>query len=156
MLVAVVLGLCVLPLMPQRFREHVTDCGFDAQGAFAKVRVYNLLGDADTNVQVAFHIGADVAHYKPGEDAEYDIESATAHVQALSAGTVVVHGHFPPHGSWSNPTGMDLHVHGRTVYRFFNRLVTKQFALKHQRKTVMETAPDDRTSLNCSIWSEED
>lgn len=157
-----VLVLGIWGFMTRAVGVHVTDCGFDPHGAYAEVRVDNWLGGAhEQNVQVAFHVNGDVAHYPEGEDSYYDVGVATAEVPAHGQGMAVVHGGFPPHGEFRDPTAADLHVEGGTVYHWYgplggDRLVSRTFALEHWRRTVKETVPDDRNAVDCSIVDEDD
>jgi hypothetical protein len=150
---------------------HITDCGFDATGAYAKVRVNNLLGSSahKQRVYVDFYLKG-----SPVQEGPYSASFTFVSVPAHGRGTSVAHGRFPLHGSFGNPTADDLHVKGRTVYvagRHFGshgrpsfgptffvdnetadpHLVSKKYAVKHKGGVSIETVPDDPNSLRCEI-----
>lgn len=156
-----VLGLGIWGFRTQAVGEHVTDCGFDADGAYAKVRVNNLFGAAhEQHVHVTFHVNGDVMQL------DYDDGLRSAKVPAHGAVTTVVHGSFPPLRMFSGVTAVDSDVRGRTVYRWEGRhvsfdpphdwrFVSKAFAAQHPGRTNAEAVPDDPSMLRCST-SEED
>jgi hypothetical protein len=135
--------------------SHVTDCGFDAQGVYAKVRVNNVLGgEHDQSVWVKFYLRDDVNEYEAGV--------VTARVPAHGYGTAVVHERFPPNGRFGDPTAEDANVEGLTVYRSMGphlnfdppqdwRFVTTTFAEKHPARISIETVPFDPWILHCSV-----
>jgi hypothetical protein len=121
------------------YGARVTACHLDAQGAYAKVRVNNLLKFS--------------AHTK---DVEVEFGSASDSLFG-TAGTVSVR--VPAHG---HRTGVvraeipgflvDPNFKGSTVYvEGAGKLVTKQFAREHPRRVRIETVPDDDNWLRCSI-----
>jgi hypothetical protein len=75
---------------------QVTECGVDAHGVYAKVRVNNLLGfyAHQERVDVAFSVKATYTH--PGD--EYEDHLVDVWVPAHGRGTAVVHGRFPAQG----------------------------------------------------------
>lgn len=133
-----VLGVGVWGFQTQAVGQHITECHFDARGAYAKVRVNNLLGGADTQqVWVNFSL--------PGESEPFESGFTSVTVPAHGRVTAVVHSQFP---------SRDLNVKGRTVYMTVKhyevpQFVTKKFALEHPGPTDAETVPDDN-SLHCS------
>lgn len=136
-----VLGVGVWGFQTQVVGAHVTACHFDARGAYAEVRVNNLLGGADTqHVYVEFYVG--------GSEQPYEGGLAILTVPAHGRGTAVVRERFPPR---------DSKVQGRTVYVTGRRtgdvndakFRTEKFASNHPRTSV-ETMPDDPNSLRCS------
>jgi len=151
-----VLGLGSWGFVTHAVGEHVTDCGFDADGAYAKVRVNNLFGgEHEQDVHVTFHVDGDVMQL------DYDGGRRSAHVPAHGAVTTVVHGRFPPLRMFSGETAVDSDVRGRTIYRwegrnvsfdppFDWRFVSRTFAEQHPGSTNAETVPDDPSMLNCS------
>jgi hypothetical protein len=147
---AVALGLGIWGFMTQAVGTHITDCGFDANGAYAKVRVNNLLGGAhEQRVYVDFYV-------QGSPEAPYEATSAGVMVPAHGRGTSVMHERFPPHGSFKNPTAPDPKIEGRTVYVLGRghdnpRFVTKKVALKNRGWVSIETVPDDKNSLSCAI-----
>jgi hypothetical protein len=135
---------------------HVTECGFDSKGAFAKFRINNLLGGADARQQVFIDFSVDGSHpekgshFQPGVDpypyaAGFTIVAVPAHGRV----TGVVHAEFPARG---------LQVEGRTVYVLGRRsgdvadvkFVTEKVAQEHPHGVRVETVPDDPGSLHCS------
>ena len=134
-LAVVVLGAAValgLGIREWRMGTHITDCGFDANGAYAEVRVGNLLGEPE--VWVDFYL--DGRQYTYAGD--YDVN-----------GTTVLRAPFPP------PRQDGHHVSGRTVYVIrrvghpFGTFVTRKFAEAHPALTRTEVVPDARHTLSC-------
>lgn len=129
--------------------EHIIDCGFDANGAYAKVRVNNLFGGADDeHVYVDFSLKGEPAYEF------YESGLAMVHKPAHGSVTAVIHERFPPPRV---PTGEgpDFIVQGRTVYVLGRRheqprFVTKKFALQH-RGVSIEKVPDDQSVLRCTL-----
>lgn len=126
---AVALGLGIREWRMQ-VSSHITDCGFDANGAYAEVRVNNLLGVQE--VWVDFYL--DGRQYTYAGD--YNVR-----------GTTVLRAPFP---------GEDDHVSGRTVYvirrvghPFTVKFVTRKFAEAHPALTRTEVVPDARHTLSC-------
>jgi hypothetical protein len=156
-----VVGLGIWGFMTRAVGEHVTDCGFDSDGAYAKVRVNNLFGGAhEQDVHVTFHLNGDVMQV------DYDDGLRSAHLPAHGAVTTVVHGRFPPLRMFLGATAVDSDVRGRTIYRWEGRnvsldpphdwmFVSKTFAAQHPGRTSAEAVPDDPSMLHCST-SEED
>jgi hypothetical protein len=123
----------------QAVGQHITECHFDARGAYAKVRVNNLLGDGANTQQVW------VNFYLPGEAEPYDGGVTSVTVPAHGRVTADVHAFFP----WRA-----LNVKGRTVYMYVKTLglpwfVTKAYHLQHPGPTAVLTVPDD-PALRCS------
>jgi hypothetical protein len=111
---------------------HITDCGFDANGAYAEVRAN--LGTQE--VWVDFYLDGTQYAYAGA----YDIR-----------GTTVLRADFPR---------ADGHVTGRTVYVDAThhkhnpdkvRFVTKEFAEANPRTTVTEVVPDASHTLTCGF-----
>lgn len=126
---AVALGLGIREWRMQ-VSSHITDCGFDGNGAYAEVRVNNLLGVQE--VWVDFYL--DGRQYTYAGD--YNVR-----------GTTVLRAPFP---------GEDDHVSGRTVYvirrvghPFTVKFVTRKFAEAHPALTRTEVVPDARHTLSC-------
>ena len=108
---------------------HITDCGFDANGAYAKVRV-NPLGAQE--VWVDFYLDGRAYTYQGA----YNVR-----------GTTVLQASFPP---------QDHHVSGRTVYVVRNAahpftvtFVTRKFAEAHHGGIRTEVVPDASHTLSC-------
>jgi hypothetical protein len=106
---------------------HITDCGFDANGAYAKVHVFNLV--AASEVWVDFYLDGRLYTYTGA----YNVR-----------GTQVLRAPFPREG----------HVSGRTVYvdDFSGgqvKLVTRKFAEAHPGQTHTEVVPDASHTLSC-------
>jgi len=81
---------------------HVTTCGFDAKGAYAKVRVNNWLAGAHEQwVAVAFYV--DGPYPQRGAQGPYDEVAKQVMVPARGRGTAIVHASFPPRReSWTH------------------------------------------------------
>jgi hypothetical protein len=133
------LGGCFL-FVTQSRGTHITRCGFDADGAYAKVRVNHVLNWPDTQeVWVDFYLDGKEFTYA----GRYDFP-----VPALGDGTGVVRGGFPR---------ADDHVSGRTVYvdathhGQFPRFVTRRFAEANPHTTSKEVVPDASHTLSCSM-----
>lgn len=165
---AVVLGLGIVALRPLMGpgRVHVTECGFDAYGPYAKVRVASLWGGLGTtdHAQVSVAFTYDGAWY--GDDGAY----IRVKLPVLGTSTGVVHGTYPPRvipPRWSGRNGKII-VEGRTVYRVADgfgdreenwpgRLVTKEFVARqlqlHPHRFVAdeEIVPDDLHRISCSV-----
>jgi hypothetical protein len=145
---AVVCGLGFLALLRWGVGQHLTACGFDSNGVYAKVRVNNLLWGPDgEHVFVDFSIAGAPDRYQEG----------TVHVQKPAHGsiTAVVHERFPP-PRIPTENGPDLVVAGRTVYAFrpshhVGRFVSQRFAEAHPRRTEAEVIPDDPSTLRCTL-----
>ena len=128
------------------FGAQITECGFDAHGAYAKFRANNLTGffAHEQPMIVHFYVKGDHS----AETRGYDLEFVDVMVPALGRGTAVAHGRFPP---------LRSKVEGRTVYRvpWFNgkeRVGTKRSAMKHTvGRTSIETVPDDPNVLRCTV-----
>jgi hypothetical protein len=147
-----VLGVGVWVFNTQVVGVHVTECGFDAKGAYAKFRINNLLGGADARQQVWVHFSVDGSHPEKGSPGNYPYAGGVTIVAVPAHGRVtgVVHAEFPARG---------LHVEGRTVYVLGRktgdvndvRFVTEKVAQEYSRgKVSVETVPDDPGSLHCS------
>ncbi len=116
---------------------HITDCGFDANGAYAEVRINNLLGGAhQQEVWVDF--------YLDGRGFAYG--GAYPRVPAHDRGRAVVRAPFPPG---------DDHVSGRTVYVDIydghDTFVTRKFAEAHPHRISTEVVPDASHTLSCGF-----
>jgi hypothetical protein len=140
--VFVALAVGVLASTTQVVGWRVTACGFDSQGAYAKVLVNNLLG-GDNYRKV------DVYSYLAGQPDAYQATTLRVHEPAHGHGTGVAHERFPPYGT----------VEGRTVYVLGRqhdqaRFVTKKVALKH-RGVSIEEVPDDPSLLRCTVTTED-
>jgi hypothetical protein len=107
---------------------HITDCGFDANGAYAKVHI-NPLGQQ--RLRVNFFVDGRYYMYRGANDAH---------------GTTVVWAPFP--------LARD-HISGRTVYTDASHgngplhFVTKEYAEAHPGKTRTETMPDKSHTISC-------
>jgi hypothetical protein len=152
------LGVGVWVFNTQAVGIHITECGFDSKGAYAKFRINNLLGGADARQQVWIEFAVDGSHpekgshfFLPGDD-PYPYAAGFTIVALPARGRVtgVVHAEFPARG---------LHVEGRTVYVLGRRsgdvndvkFVTEKVAQEHRPGHVsVETVPDDHGSLHCS------
>lgn len=111
---------------------RITDCGFDANGAYAKVHVNSLLGDPE--VWVDFYLDGREYTYA----GRYDVR-----------GTKVLRAPFPP---------KDHYVSGRTVYAVRNpahpftvKFVTRKFAEAHRDLARPEVVPDAGHTLSCGF-----
>ena len=131
----VVLGAAValgLGIREWRMGTHITDCGFDANGAYAEVRVGNLLGEPE--VWVDFYL--DGRQYTYAGD--YNVNRTT-----------VIRAPFPL------PRQDGYHVSGRTVYVIrrvghpFGKFVTRKFAEAHPALTRTEVVPAAGHTLSC-------
>ena len=108
---------------------HITDCGFDANGAYAEVRVNNLLGVQE--VWVDFYLDGRQYTYAGA----YNVR-----------GTTVLRAPFPREDGY--------HVSGRTVYVDGThhgqvKFVTRKFAEAHPGRTLTEVVPDAWHTLSC-------
>jgi hypothetical protein len=139
-----VLGVSLWGFQTQAVGAHVTECGFDSRGAYAKFRLNNLLGGADARRQVFVEFSL------PGRSVPYAAGFTIVAVPAHGRVTGVVHAEFPARG---------LHVEGRTVYVLGResgdvddvKFVTEKVAQEHRPgKVSVETVPDDPNSLRCS------
>jgi hypothetical protein len=103
---------------------HITDCGFDAKGAYAEVRARGA-----SEVWVDFDLDGTQYTYAGA----YNVR-----------GTTVLRAHFPP---------MDHHhISGRTVYvvpKQHDKFVTRKFAEAHPGRTLTEVVPDASHTLSC-------
>lgn len=113
----------------QAVGTHITDCGFDANGAYAEVRANNLLGAQE--VWVDFYLDGTQYTYAGA----YDVR-----------GTTVLRAPFPREDGY--------HVSGRTVYvdgthRGQVTFVTRKFAEAHPGRTLTEVVPDAGHTLSC-------
>ena len=142
---------------------EVTDCGFDAKGAYANVRVDNLLGFSARDQRVGVTFSMKNGRWRGNDTFPGGI--ARVNVPAHSRGTALVQAHFPPHGSFLGGTHEDLHVPGRTVYRFGDglsgRYVSRRFVMTHrdpvyQNHIYIETVPDDTSALRCRAFAVSD
>jgi hypothetical protein len=123
--VAVVLGLCISGWAA--WHTHITDCGFDANGAYAEVRA-NPLGVQE--VWVDFYLDGTQYTYAGA----YNVR-----------GTKVLRAPFPDE---------DNHVSGRTVYVDTHHhgpvtFVTREFAEAHPGRTRTEVVPAAGHTLSC-------
>jgi hypothetical protein len=118
---------------------QVTDCGFDAHGAYAKVRVNHLLGwRHDQEVWIDFYLDGKQFAYA----GRYDLV-----VPVFGDGSAVVQAGFP---------SPNHHVTGRRVYvdlthRKQVTFVTKEFADAHPHNTDTEVVPDASHTLSCGM-----
>jgi hypothetical protein len=119
---ALVLGIALFVTRP--FGSQITACGFDAQGAYAKVRINNLLGGThEQELEVIFYVkGSDLRY-----GGMFGANSSDVVVPAHGRLTKVVYGGFPPR----NTT-----VEGRTIYSSW-----------HGKGTM----PDDPNILRCDV-----
>jgi hypothetical protein len=147
------LGAGIWGFSTQVVGMHVTECGFDSKGAYAKVRVNNLLGGADDeHVYVDFSLKGEPAFES------YEVGLAVVHKPAHGSVTAVIRERYPPPRI---PTGEgpDFIVQGRTVYVLGRgheqpRFVTKKVALEH-RGVSIEKVPDDPSVLRCTVTTED-
>lgn len=165
----VVLGLGVFALLRSFMGPgsvHVTECGFDEYGPYAKVRVTSRFGGlgstAHAQVNVAFTY--DGAWY--GDDGSY----TRVKLPVLGSATAVVHGKYPPPVIPTHWSGLkhEITVEGRTVYRIPNsfgdrdehwpgRLVSKDVVERRSRLhphtfvAYKEIVPDDLSRIRCSV-----
>jgi hypothetical protein len=107
---------------------HITDCGFDANGAYAKVHV-SLLGAQEVWV-----------------DFLLDGRQYTYAGRYNARGTTVLRAPFPRQDGY--------HISGRTVYVDGTHLrqvkfVTRKFAEAHPGITLTEVVPDAGHTLSC-------
>jgi hypothetical protein len=105
---------------------RITDCGFDANGAYAKVRVNSLVGESE--VWVDFLLDGRMYTYAGA----YNVR-----------GTTVLRASFP---------SKDLHVSGRTVYvdpHQHDKFVTRKFAEASRSRIWTEVVPDASHTLSC-------
>jgi|SRR3954468_20182966 hypothetical protein len=119
---------------------HITDCDFDANGAYAEVRVNNLLGWVPHRQEVW------VDFYLDGR--EFAEQDAYPRVPAFGRGRTVVRAADFPRA--------DDHASGRTVYvdathHHHVRFVTKKFAEANPRTTLTEVVPDASHALSCGL-----
>jgi hypothetical protein len=137
---------------------QITACGFDAKGAYANVRVNNLLGFSAHRQRVLVGFSVKGSSWRGTGTFQQGRTQVT--VPAHGRGTAFVQGHFPGHGSFLGGTHADFQVKGRTVYRWGDglsgRYVSKKFVLTHpkplyQNHIYIETVPDDLTSLRCEV-----
>jgi hypothetical protein len=142
---AAVGGLVIWGVMTQAVGADVTECGFDAHGTYARVRVNNVLGGAQEQpVTVDFRLDGAAEPYATSTD----WPQAPAHSRL----TTVLHAYFPP-SVVRLEDGTTTIVEGRTVYRETHRtgkFVTREFAEEHPHRTQRETVPEDWT-LDCSV-----
>jgi hypothetical protein len=130
------LGFGIWQFFTQAVGTHITDCGFDANGAYAEVRINNLLGGAHQDeVWVDFYL----------DGRQYTYAGTYPRVPAHGRGRTVVRAGLPRE---------DDHVSGRTVYvdatdRRHVTFVTKRFAEANPRTTVTEVVPDASHTLSC-------
>jgi hypothetical protein len=109
---------------------HITGCGFDAHGAYAKVHASPL---GESEVWVDFYVDGMYYNYRGA----YDVH-----------GTTVVRAPFPL---------ARAHISGRTVYTDISHghgplhFVTKQYADTYPGKTWTETVPDNWHTLSCRL-----
>jgi hypothetical protein len=106
---------------------HITDCGFDANGAYAKVHVA-LMGEPEVWV-----------------DFLLDGRQYTYTGRYNARGTTVLRAPFPKDHH---------HISGRTVYVDGThhgqvKFVTRKFAEAHPGKTLTEVVPDASHTLSC-------
>jgi hypothetical protein len=124
---------------------RVTDCHFDAQGAYAKVRVNNLLKSSAHTKRVEVDFYSKSSHGPSGTEGTVSVT-----VPAHGHGTGVVRAELPLQSILVDPK-----FKGRTIYvagsSTGGKLVTKQLAMKHPRKVRIETVPEDPNWLSCSI-----
>lgn len=158
--VVAVVATSVLGVASYKMRRddvHLTACGFDSQGAYAKVRVDNWLGLSARQrlVDVSFSFRGG----QPVDENGYGGAGRSLAVPALGHVTAVLHGPFPPQASPGHPVSQDDTVQGRTVYRYsahgHQRLVTKRFAVRHPGATQVETVPTDPRALQCDVSAQE-
>jgi hypothetical protein len=124
-LVAVALGVIIWRVNAW-VGTHITDCGFDANGAYAEVRA-DLLGGQE--VWVDFYLDGRPFTYAGSTDVHW---------------STVLRAPFPRE---------DFHVSGRTVYvdthHRYGKFVTRKFAQAHPGRTLTEVAPDAWHTLSC-------
>jgi len=145
--------------------ENITECGVDAQGPYANVRINSLWGGLGNVSHHQVHVNFTY------DGAWYDAEISTIEMPVLDSTTTVVHGKYPPRSinlRWDGgPKGEGrIHVEGQTVYRtgepigdrdenWPGRLVTKAFAAEHLNRGIdEEIVPDDLQRIGCSIYSD--
>lgn len=121
----------------QAVGAHITGCGFDATGAYANVRVDNVLGVFPHKQEVWVDFSVD--------GRQYTYRGGDVPVPALGHGKIALHAPFPNAGH---------HVSGRTVYTTVSfhgptQFVTKRYAEAHQGKTWKEVVPDASHTLSC-------
>ena len=104
---------------------HITACGFDANGAYAKVRAN--LGAQE--VWVDFYLDGTQYTYTGA----YNVR-----------GTTVLRASFPPKDH--------RHISGRTVYvdpKQHDKFVTRKFAQASRSRILTEVVPDASHTLSC-------
>jgi hypothetical protein len=119
-------GFGIWAFFTQVVGTRITECGFDANGAYAEVRA-GLLGDSE--VWVDFYLDGREYTYA----GRYDVGFRT-----------VIRAPFPRKG----------HVSGRTVYVDAThhgqvKFVTRKFAEAHPGRTLTEVVPDAGHTLSC-------
>jgi hypothetical protein len=108
------------------FGTHITDCGFDANGAYAEVRAMGA-----SEVWVDFYLDGTQYTYAGA----YNVR-----------GTTVLRAPFPREDHH--------HISGRTVYVDGThhgqvKFVTRKFAEAHPGRTLTEVVPDASHTLSC-------
>lgn len=107
---------------------HITECGFDKNGPYAKVRVSSLGGGLGAEDHERFGV------YFAYDGERYAINVARVKVPVLGSTTVVLPGVYPPHVINSDGSG-SITVEGRTVYRDVdvrvNRHIPDKWAAHH-------------------------
>jgi hypothetical protein len=128
-------GLSGCFLLFTQVGTHITDCGFDADGSYAKVRANRLLGVQE--VWVDFSLDGKQYAYAGA----YNVR-----------GTTVLRVPFP------REEEDGFHVSGRTVYVDTThhkhnpdhiRYVTRKFSEAHPHTTGTEVVPDSSHTLSC-------
>lgn len=123
------LAFGVTELRPKATGAHITACGFDAQGAYAKVRVNNLLRSSARTRHVFVDFSTKASH--------------NPHAFTFGASTTV-------------DVTAPAHGHGTGVVQvlrsdFRIRVPSTRFARKHPTLVRTATVPDDPSLLRCSI-----
>ena len=147
-----VLGLGIWTLKTQVLGQHLTECGVDANGPYARVRINSLVGglsSTDQQVKVEFTY----------DGAWYDVGFRTATVPVLGTTTTVVHGTYPPrvinlHRD-GGPKGK-LTVAGHQVVHRSDvppyKLVSESFVAQHPHHPIVEEmVPDALQQIDCSL-----
>ncbi|WP_151082038.1 hypothetical protein [Nocardioides cynanchi] len=123
-------GFGIWGLFQLSWSTRITACGFDANGAYAEVRVSSLLGAQE--VWVDFSLDGTQYTYAGA----YDVR-----------GTTVLRAPFPEKRG-------PLHVSGRTVYvdpKQHDKLVTRKFAEASRSRILTEVVPDSSHNLTCGF-----
>ncbi len=153
----VVLGLGIWTLNTRVLGEHITECGFDANGPYAKVRINGLVGHLGSTSSKKVHVDFtyDGAWYLTTDG----LETSEVDLPVLGTATTVVHGTYPPRVidlHWVGGPKGKITVEGHEVVhrddRFPFTLVPADFVAQHpHHRTVEEIVPDDLQRIGCSI-----